>query len=296
MRLLNKIRFSSKIKKDIQIQHNKYKNLMPITLNNLSLISPIKEKVLDLRKQNAIVNITRSQKKMTLIVPYRHREEHLEIFLPTLKRYLENQEIDYEILIIEQSDLKPFNRAKLLNIGVLNARKDTEYFVFHDVDFIPENIDYTYCNYTLRPWKYVYENNQYREYGETIFGGVVMIPKDIFLSINGFSNNYWQWGKEDDDLMMRLLFRGHILFYDTIGKFKQLPHPPSLTRKIDGSYAEDKTTIKENKKLYKSNKATFSKFKRGLTSQYDDGLNNLNDYKIISINTNEKIKIIKVDI
>ena len=296
MLFFNKIRPSSKMKNDIEIQQDKYPNLKPIKLYNLSLIKPIQKKILDLRIKNAHINIVRDQRKMTLIVPYRHREEHLQIFIPTMEKYLTTKGIDYEILIIEQTDKKPFNRAKLLNIGVLHARKESEYFVFHDVDFLPENIDYTYCNYPLKPLKYVFENNHYREYGETILGGVTMIPKNIFLAINGYSNNYWQWGKEDDDLMMRLLFKGYIPFYDQEGKFKLLPHPPSLTRNTDGEYVGDKKILQENKNLYKKNKATFSNFKRGLTSQFDDGLNTLNDYTVNSLITKDKVITINVDI
>lgn len=39
----------------------------------------------------------------------------------------------------------------------------------------------------------------YNEY----FGGVSMFSHDQFLKINGFSNDYWGYGGEDDDSYLR---------------------------------------------------------------------------------------------
>jgi predicted glycosyltransferase involved in capsule biosynthesis len=36
-----------------------------------------------------------------------------------------------------------------------------------------------------------------------IFGGVEAIWKEHFEKVNGFSNKYWGWGGEDDDLYHR---------------------------------------------------------------------------------------------
>ena len=35
------------------------------------------------------------------------------------------------------------------------------------------------------------------------FGGVSALSKEQFLEINGFPNNYWGWGGEDDDIFNR---------------------------------------------------------------------------------------------
>jgi hypothetical protein len=59
--------------------------------------------------------------KLAIVVPYRDREEHLKKFLPAMKKCDFLNDIDYEILIVEQEDGKPFNRGKLLNVGAIEA-------------------------------------------------------------------------------------------------------------------------------------------------------------------------------
>ena len=40
--------------------------------------------------------------------------------------------------------------------------------------------------------------------GESYIGGVTLIGNDIFQAINGFPNDYWGWGGEDDEIKRRL--------------------------------------------------------------------------------------------
>ena len=37
-----------------------------------------------------------------------------------------------------------------------------------------------------------------------IFGGVVALSGRHFAKVNGFSNQFWGWGGEDDDMYNRL--------------------------------------------------------------------------------------------
>ena len=59
--------------------------------------------------------------KLAIIVPYRDREEHLSKFLPAMKKCDFLDGIDYEIMIVEQEEGKPFNRGKLLNVGASDS-------------------------------------------------------------------------------------------------------------------------------------------------------------------------------
>jgi hypothetical protein len=281
MNLIKKILPSRKVNKDIDLKYNKIDYIKPISLNNFTLIYPIEKEILKLRKQKSVLNIERLFKNMALIIPYRNRKEHLEKFIPYITDYLNKQNINFEIIIVEQVDTKPFNRAKLLNIGAIYASSNIDYFVFHDIDLLPENIDYRYCNYSLKPFTFI-ENydGQCREYQEKTYGGVTIVPKKVFFDINGFSNNYQQWGSEDDDFHMRHLLKGHMTLYDTKGKLKNLGHPSSLTRDVYGNYVKEKSILKQNKKLRKKNKQRFSLLKRGIIKQDDDGVTQLQKLQI----------------
>ena len=69
--------------------------------------------------------------KLGVIVPYRDREEHLSIFKKHITEYLNREKIQFELIVVEQSDDKPFNRGKLLNIGFFLTGADFwEYFEF----------------------------------------------------------------------------------------------------------------------------------------------------------------------
>ena len=120
-----------------------------------------------------------------------------------MKEYI--KDIDYEIFIIEQADDKPFNRGKLLNAGYKYAvDKGCDYFVFHDVDMLPEDVDYSYSDKPLHLATHLQEHDYETTFFD-YFGGVTMFTKEDFETINGFSNEYWGWGFEDDDLLVRCL-------------------------------------------------------------------------------------------
>jgi hypothetical protein len=139
--------------------------------------------------------------KLGIIVPYRKRPGHLRKFQQSIESYLKNQ--DYELIVVEQSDDLPFNRGKLLNIGFQQAiRKQCDYVVFHDVDMIPVDVDYSYSDVPIHLANGF--TNSDREIFDTYFGGVTMFPVELFKKVNGYSNEYWGWGFEDDDLLMRL--------------------------------------------------------------------------------------------
>ena len=115
------------------------------------------------------------------------------------------KDMDYEILIIEQSDDKPFNRGKLLNAGYKYAvDMGCDYFVFHDIDMLPEDVDYSYSDKPLHLATHLQEHDYETTFFD-YFGGVTMFTKEDFKTINGFSNEYWGWGFEDDDLLIRCI-------------------------------------------------------------------------------------------
>ncbi len=145
--------------------------------------------------------------KLGVIVPYRNRPNQLKHFLNHIRRYLEDRDIIFEIIIVEQTEKNNFNRGKLLNIGFLKAEElKCNYVVFHDIDMLPIDADYSY---TSKPTHLITELDLPEGVSRTLFdeyfGGVTIFPSNIFRQINGYSNKYFGWGFEDDDLLLRCL-------------------------------------------------------------------------------------------
>lgn len=172
-----------------------------------------------------------SDKNLSIVVPYRDREEHLAVFVPHMEKFLQERNIlKYRIRIIEQAaDAKtqPFNRAKLLNAGFDIDREWADYFCFHDVDMIPVEADYSYVT---EPTHMATECSQFGyqlPYGG-YFGGVTLFNKQDFLDVNGYSNEYWGWGAEDDDMMLRCYAKGKLIPPANIprrrGRYESLAH------------------------------------------------------------------------
>lgn len=168
--------------------------------------------------------------RIAIIVPYRdvhveqNRARHLARFIPEMTtyviisnlhfnlftsmiRFLRNSEELFRIYIIEQSnDQRRFNRGKLLNIGFDLARKDgCNIFIFHDVDLLPSlellpyytTIPENGAVHIARVWQRYSKNPEY-------FGGIVAFSQQAYEAINGFPNNFWGWGGEDDEMMKRV--------------------------------------------------------------------------------------------
>ncbi|NP_001086280.1 UDP-Gal:betaGlcNAc beta 1,4- galactosyltransferase, polypeptide 4 S homeolog [Xenopus laevis] len=150
----------------------------------------------------------KAQQKVAILIPHRNRERHLLYLLKHLHPFLQRQQLDYGIYVIHQAGNQKFNRAKLLNIGYLEALKqeDWDCFIFHDVDLIPEN-DFNLYLCDTEPKHLVVGRNVtgYRLRYKGYFGGVTAMTREQFDNVNGYSNNYWGWGGEDDDLRQRVV-------------------------------------------------------------------------------------------
>ncbi|XP_055973149.1 beta-1,4-galactosyltransferase 1 [Sorex fumeus] len=170
-----------------------------------------------------------SPHKVAIIIPFRNRYEHLKYWLYYLHPILQRQQLDYGIYVINQDGEVMFNRAKLLNIGFQEALKDYDYncFVFSDVDLIPMDDRNTYrCFVQPRHISVAMDKFGYSLPYLQYFGGVSALSKQQFLTINGFPNNYWGWGGEDDDIYNRLHFKGMSISRPNamVGKCRMIRH------------------------------------------------------------------------
>ncbi len=144
--------------------------------------------------------------KLGVCVPYRNREEHLKQFIPRVSKFLEDKGIDYAIYFAHQCDDKLFNRGAMKNIAAKQAFEDgCDYIVWHDIDMVPEDdtCDYSYPAENPQHIAVNISQSDYQLKYEQYFGGAVLFTQEQVYKTNGYSNDYWDWGMEDDDLFWR---------------------------------------------------------------------------------------------
>ncbi|KAL5111885.1 hypothetical protein TcWFU_004026 [Taenia crassiceps] len=112
--------------------------------------------------------------------------------------YLNRKGVPHTFYIVNQADDYRFNRGSLLNVGVRESEiMESQHFessmsertqpqpacsmlALHDVDLLPTDEDLRYI------------------------GGAIIISRESYKLINGFSNRFWGWGQEDDEFGLRI--------------------------------------------------------------------------------------------
>ncbi|XP_066516085.1 beta-1,4-galactosyltransferase 1-like isoform X2 [Hoplias malabaricus] len=182
--------------------------------------------------------------KVAIIIPFRHREQHLEYWLYNLHPVLQRQQLEYTVDV----DLIPLDDRNL-------------YHCFEQPRHLAVSMD---------KFGYRLPYNQY-------FGGACAMSKEQFLKINGFPNNYWGWGGEDDDIYNRLSFRGMSISRPdaVIGRCKMLRH--------------------ERDRLNEPNPKRFDQIAHTRETMGSDGINSLS-YRVVKIEKDKLFTRIIVDI
>ena len=228
--------------------------------------------------------------KNIIIVPYRNRKEHLDIFikdaLPLFEKYLK----PFKVVVVEQNEGKIFNRGIVLNIGFNENKEDSEYFFTHDIDIIPKE-DCVKNIYTKIP-----DTNTIMGILTSncnTLGGIIKFDSESFIKSNGFPNNMWGWGVEDKALQNRVEFmtiniEKNIIF-DNQNPLKDLNftiRDDVNDKHLDKDF-ESRTFIEYN--IF-NNLNNESKYNRVMSS----GLNNLK-YKVLSKEMiHEYVELIKI--
>lgn len=187
---------------------------------------------------------------VVFIVPFsRSRIENLKLFLINMHSYLQtyNHVFKYRILVVEQLDMgSRFNKGRLLNTAAKYiidnlGNEIIDCIVIHDVDMIPSSDGdklKDHGDYRCRkmPWHlsqkvYNLNNKQERVYNQFLTGGVLSLRLDHFIAVNGFSNEYFGWGAEDDDFQIRMFSSSLCIMRPGVSNgeapFLMLPHASS---------------------------------------------------------------------
>lgn len=164
-----------------------------------------------------------------IIVCYRNRTQQLESFLYHMHSFLQKQKLHYRIYVIEQTFDAEFNRGKLFNVGYreVTMRSLAGCFIFHDVDLMPENLNNIYgCTSCPRHMSTSIDVFDYNLPYYTIFGGAIAMTRKQFHEINGFSNVFYGWGGEDDDMFNRVYYAGYRIcrYQPYVSRYTMLTH------------------------------------------------------------------------
>ena len=185
--------------------------------------------------------------KLGICIPYRNRKEHVERLIPHLSKYLIDNGIDHSFYIGHQIDDKLFNRGAMKNIAAKYAFEDgCDYIAWHDVDMLIYNKDGINADYSYPEENPLHIATKLSKYGYGIgydqyFGGVVLFTKEQVERTNGYSNEYWDWGQEDDDLFWRCYYEKY-----TTGKVFKKYENKSIAN-FDGQTS--KVTIPTNREI-----------------------------------------------
>jgi hypothetical protein len=242
----------------------------PVSVANWKLVPGMKRLLLQKRVPRPLT-FTADQ-RLTIVIPFRDRHEHLDHLVPILRNVLAKQPVRSRILVVEQAGSDLFNRGKLINVGMQHAADQSDYYCVHDVDAIPLEANYLCPSQPLRlvskvrRWDGQWHRTPY------YFSGAVSVKREQAFAANGFSNGYRGWGKEDDDFFFRLLLADCLCYYDTQGFFEDLPNPPH--QQVERSSIQTLPHVRMNRRRR-------SQLLRGLANPHGDGLSTL-DYKLLS--------------
>lgn len=216
----------------------------------------------------------------TIVVPYRNRPEQLSRFVSHMEAFLQDQ--PFRILVVEQSEGLPFNRGALLNIGFSLACSTSKWITFHDVDMLPldNSCQYRFPEYVLHHAGNA-EQFGYRMPYRNYIGGVLSVTIKTFQQVNGYSNRYWGWGAEDDDLYLRLWLQRIPIVYAQ-GLYRSLPHDrpkPGIDNaqryaehlKCSVSFGDDKT-LQDARKFRRAAPEVFGRRADYISNLTYDGL------------------------
>jgi beta-1,4-galactosyltransferase 1 len=187
----------------------------------------------------------RARHKVAIIIPYRDRKSHLIRLLDFLIPLLQKQLLDFRFIVTEQYGDDLFNKGRIMNAAFRLAHKlNVDCVIFHDVDMFPQDDRTPYdCPPTPRHIGAFVSNLGYQLWYKEIVGGALAIGVYDYLHVNGYSNQYWAWGGEDDDFGKRIYSLNYTIErpdssyarYSMLKHVKRKRTAPSLIYKLLGS-------------------------------------------------------------
>ncbi|CAF0819101.1 unnamed protein product [Brachionus calyciflorus] len=230
----------------------------------------------------------RARHKVAIVIPYKDRLHNLNYFMNHMHPFLQRQELEYQIFVVEQMNDDLFNKGVLMNSAFLEIRNIYNYtnpdlnsfpfdcIIYHDVDLLPEDDRILYSCPSAKPrhLSVAIDKFKYKIFYYRLIGGVLNFKIYHFVKANGYSNEYWGWGGEDDDMEVRLtnLKIGYERPNINIAHYSMLKHEKRVKNPLRGQL-----------------------LKKARTRLQKDGLNNVN-YTLIEIKKYPMFTHIMIDV
>ena len=255
-------------------------------------MNSVSKNISNIITEKLIQNKKMQKEKLTVLVPYKDREDNLKVFIPYMTNYLNKNfpSVPYEIIIIEQCNDKLFNKGILFNAGFLLTSGNTDYYALHDIDELPISAVYLYNENPFHICVNIYEqsstgviSNFYKDDGLKHRGGAFIINKDKYIKANGHSNLYWGWGPIDINFSYRLEWCGSSIF-----RYKRREANDS------GYFISLRTNnLRFDDPTYNNNQIIEEKLKSGEIDWKTDGLNNVN-FELLKTIVKEDYTLFKI--
>ena len=142
-----------------------------------------------------IAHVKPDPNRHAILIPYRDRPFHLELFLEYMGPYLNLHfpHAHFDLWIVEQDDIELFNRAWLANVGlreIVRHAPTTSCVIFHDVDLVPNmtsHVPYTTCQWPIQLGAELQHFNWSVPY-PAYAGGITSMSLKHWQLINGLGN------------------------------------------------------------------------------------------------------------
>lgn len=159
------------------------------------------------------LNIPKYKPSIALITVYRNNVDNSRLYQKRLFVFWLNKMLsqicsNYRIIVVEQQKDNYFNIGKLKNIGYHYLKSKGEYYdnyIFSDIDTIPDSrlIKY-YFKITDSLNSLATSGSRWSTDKIPFAGALVSCTGSIFEELNGYPNNFINWGDEDTCLLLRL--------------------------------------------------------------------------------------------
>ncbi len=161
-------------------------------------------------------------------------------------------------------------------LEVLKHSPQTDCIIFHDVDLLPEDDRnlYTCSKNSPKHLSVAIDKFLYVLPYDYLVGGAFAIKPDHYRLVNGYSNSYWGWGGEDDDLSTRIKLKN-----------LKIERPPTKLARYRMM----------RHKLQESNDLRHSQLHWTRHNQHKDGLNTI-EYKVVNMTLYTGFTHILVDV